>query len=961
MKRFPTSLFFLYWFSAVLSAGESYRIETISFPDDMPPEVGAVEFASDGELYVALRRGDIMVAKPTSAPDAFEWRRFANGFHNPCGIHIISPGHIIISQMAELTEVIDQNGDGIADEYRALSTDFGLSGNYHETMDICPDGKDGYYLAPGTASHNGPTFQTPRGQYSKAGRLGRNYSSVQWRGWVLHWSPEKGITPVSSGYRMHNGIERAPDGSIWCGDNQGDWRSSSPVYHVTPDSFSGHPSSLIWDPRFATIPNPLNLPRVLLDDLWNKPAFRLPRDFMNSCAEPVFDTTEGAFGPFTSQLFIPDQSGNRIVRCMPEMVDGAHQGAATPFIDGNGLERGNNRLAFSPDGSSLYVGQTGRGWGKLSEGLQRITYTGELPTDVQNCTLTDTGFEVAFTKDLKDLQFLEIERFRYRYSYTYGGDEEEKQTLTPQRAEIAEENPNRLQIALNASDLLPNYCYRIIIKSRAVDESAYSGTLVYTLNRLRRPASPHQVTITPSGDSRFRIEIDDELFTEYHLKGFSNPILYPIANASGQAMTRDWPIRTDGRSGEQHDHPHHKSLFIGHESVNEIDFWHEGANDGSIKHARTIETRSGEDRALLRTFNLWESPEGEIVCSDTRELQFGVANGIRYIDLELSLHASHGEVRFGEKKDGLIGLRTHPDLRLKPAPAKGVAEVFGQAQNAKGTEGEAIWGEKANWVHYWGQIDGRDAGIAILAHPDNPRSPTWWHAREYGLVSANPFGPTKNSGDGALTLQPGETLTLRYRFLFHDRSAEAASVSDQYEQFASAPLYPRTLTEPIPQSTEDSVPVVPENVIPRGSVISAASRSIKGETADTPKVATHGLLEGKPVFQDREYVFTKIPEHLRGGDHVLTFNDDKKTGANYEVTISEPGMLLLLVDTRVEKEVEWLKSGLSKLKFERTEDTIQTNMDFVYQVYLAEVDPGTYQLGSQTGGSFYSIAAVNRD
>ncbi|MEM1297280.1 MAG: hypothetical protein AAGH89_18090, partial [Verrucomicrobiota bacterium] len=397
MKNFPSLFAILSLLPATLLMGESYKIDTISFPDDMPPEIGAVEFAENGDLYVALRRGDILIATPSADSTNFEWRRFANGFHNPCGIHIISPSHIIISQMAELTGVIDTDNDGIADDYRALSTDFGLSGNYHETMDICPDGKGGLYLAPGTASHNGPTFQTPRGRYSKAGRLGRNYSSVEWRGWVLHWSPEKGMTPISSGYRMHNGIETGPDGSVWCGDNQGDWRASSPVYHVTPDSFAGHPSSLIWDERFAAIANPLYLPRTLLDDLWNKPAFRLPRNLMNSCAEPIFDTTEGSFGPFTGQLFIPDQSGNRIVRCMPEFIDGAYQGAATLFLIEDGLERGNNRLAFSPDGTSLYVGQTGRGWGKISEGIQRISYTGNLPTDVQNCSLTHTGFDLKFT------------------------------------------------------------------------------------------------------------------------------------------------------------------------------------------------------------------------------------------------------------------------------------------------------------------------------------------------------------------------------------------------------------------------------------------------------------------------------------------------------------------------------------------------------------------------------------
>ncbi|MEM1296576.1 MAG: DUF6807 family protein, partial [Verrucomicrobiota bacterium] len=290
-----------------------------------------------------------------------------------------------------------------------------------------------------------------------------------------------------------------------------------------------------------------------------------------------------------------------------------------------------------------------------------------------------------------------------------------------------------------------------------------------------------------------------------------------------------------------------------------------------------------------------------------------------------------------------------------------VAEVFGHARNEQGTAGKAIWGERSDWVHYWGKIEEKDAGIAILAHPQNPRSPTWWHARDYGLVAPNPFGPTKDGGDGALTLEEGESLTLRYRFLFHDCAGEDAKIADQFVAYANTPLYPRTLTSPIPKDSESFTLNVPKNVIPRGSVIASVVRKTKGETAEAPKVATHGFIEGKPIFQDRDYRFTKIPERLQGGDHVLTFNDDKKIEANYEVTISEPGMLLLLVDTRVESEVDWLVNGSSKPRFERTEDTVKTNKDFAYRIYVAEVDPGVVNLGPQSGGSFYSIAAVNRD
>jgi hypothetical protein len=59
----------------------------------------------------------------------------------------------------------------------------------------------------------------------------------------------------------------------------------------------------------------------------------------------------------------------------------------------------------------------------------------------------------------------------------------------------------------------------------------------------------------------------------------------------------------------------------------------------------------------------------------------------------------------------------------------------------------------------------------IFSHPDNLRSPTTCHARDYGLFAANPFGvhdfePDKPAGTGDYCISKDGRLTLRYRFYF---------------------------------------------------------------------------------------------------------------------------------------------------------------------------------------------------
>ena len=104
-------------------------------------------------------------------------------------------------------------------------------------------------------------------------------------------------------------------------------------------------------------------------------------------------------------------------------------------------------------------------------------------------------------------------------------------------------------------------------------------------------------------------------------------------------------------------------------------------------------------------------------------------------------------------------------------------------------KGLPVWGKRAKWVDYWGTIDEKVVGVAIFDHPSNPRHPTWWHARSYGLISANPFGvhnfERKPEGTGDMKIEAGKSVTFRYRFVFHEGDAEAAKIPELFEAFAA--------------------------------------------------------------------------------------------------------------------------------------------------------------------------------
>jgi hypothetical protein len=149
-----------------------------------------------------------------------------------------------------------------------------------------------------------------------------------------------------------------------------------------------------------------------------------------SISGPTWDTTGGKFGPFEGQMFVGDQNRANVMRVAMEKVNGVYQGACFPFR--SGFQSGVNRVVFGPDGA-LYVGETNRGWGSLggrSEGLQRLSFNGEIPLEVHHITLTRSGFDLTFTKPiapevLKVKNAITLKSFTYIYHSQYGCPEQD--------------------------------------------------------------------------------------------------------------------------------------------------------------------------------------------------------------------------------------------------------------------------------------------------------------------------------------------------------------------------------------------------------------------------------------------------------------------------------------------------------------------------------------------------------
>lgn len=279
------------------------------------------------------------------------------------------------------------------------------------------------------------------------------------------------------------------------------------------------------------------------------------------------------------------------------------------------------------------------------------------------------------------------------------------------------------------------------------------------------------------------VSIGGQAFATFHGGEKENkPFLAPVRSASGKIVTRRFPMEMI--AGESRDHLHHRGLWFTYDDVNGVKFWE---NDPSYKKGRigrqvvkkTAWKGGGKKGTLTATIE-WQTPEGEVLLVERREMTFSGDAQLRTIDFRCTLEAAR-EVTMGDTKEGAFAIR--------------LAEQFTERRGAKIVDAAGrermrnVWGKRADWVDYSAELEGEKLGVAILSHPGNPDHAPYWHARDYGLFALNPFG--QNAFDATqperkTQLAKGQKRSYRWEVVVHPGDAAAGGVAELYKKFAAS-------------------------------------------------------------------------------------------------------------------------------------------------------------------------------
>jgi hypothetical protein len=176
----------------------------------------------------------------------------------------------------------------------------------------------------------------------------------------------------------------------------------------------------------------------------------------------------------------------------------------------------------------------------------------------------------------------------------------------------------------------------------------------------------------------------------------------------------------------------------------------------------------------------------------------------RSIDRMSTLSTSLPEVSFSDTKEGAFAIRVarflefpsdNPRVFVDASGKKGDAAVLnnegvtGNYLSSEGVEGGTVWGTRAKWMKLYGVKEGDTVSLVIMDHPSNLNYPTYWHARTYGLFSANPFGVrdfTRGEKELNYILKAGEELTFKHRlFIKSGNGFPAAEIEEEWTEFSN--------------------------------------------------------------------------------------------------------------------------------------------------------------------------------
>ena len=253
----------------------------------------------------------------------------------------------------------------------------------------------------------------------------------------------------------------------------------------------------------------------------------------------------------------------------------------------------------------------------------------------------------------------------------------------------------------------------------------------------------------------------------YNRSGF----IYPMHAPSGGIVTGIHPA----------DHYHHIGLW--HAWVNTKyddkkgpDFWNLGRKTGRIRHAKVKEIRETGFTVSQEHLGYLDGIKAEptAILNETLSVDAAFVDGANVIDYVMTQkNVTKKPLVFpAYRYGGGLAYRAPHSWNKKNSDYLTSAGL--NRTNSHAT--------RARWVSMHGPAEngkGKDATVAILCHPKNHDAPQRIRTWDNGKIFFN-YVPIQETG---WSIQPGKSITLRYRIVILDGKAKAKAIETRWKAY----------------------------------------------------------------------------------------------------------------------------------------------------------------------------------
>jgi len=222
------------------------------------------------------------------------------------------------------------------------------------------------------------------------------------------------------------------------------------------------------------------------------------------------------------------------------------------------------------------------------------------------------------------------------------------------------------------------------------------------------------------------------------------PFFANVKTPSGMQVTRHC-LPIEGQDSMDH-FDLHPGIWLTFAGINGNDYWRLKQR---TEHEMFLgKPQGGPGKGTFTVSNFYldsKKRSGNRIAHEICKYTIVARKNYSLLIYDSTISSDEHDLQFGDDQEYGLGIRVQTPIEERHGGQILNAEGLTKAEEGPSDDPGNLYGKASNWCDYSGVMDDTLIGMTIMPDPNNFRR-SWYHARDYGLLAANPFGRNKVAG-----------------------------------------------------------------------------------------------------------------------------------------------------------------------------------------------------------------------